>query len=271
MRPLARAMIQGGLTFPAFVELARRAYVESAEQDFAVDGAPSSHSRIAVLTGVHRKELRRLAGARADEPGPPAALALSAKVVAVWTGERAYLDAAHQPRPLSRTAAAGEPSFEQLVASVSKDVRSRALLDEWLRQGMVADEDGLIRLRRAAFVPAEGYADKAYFFGRNLGDHIAAGAHNLAGGQPPLFDRAVYYDRLQPDSIAALRRLIDAKATALLLEINQAASALAAQDRAKGDGGCRFTLGAYLFTERTVPSTEPDPATDRPPTTRDDG
>ncbi|NJO38342.1 MAG: hypothetical protein HC871_12965 [Rhizobiales bacterium] len=251
LRPLATAMIKVGLTFPMFNNLAREAFVEAAREDFAVDGEPPSQSRIAILSGVHRKEVRRLAELDQSMPEPPSALPLSAKVVAVWTGDPAYLDAERRPRLLPRTAPDNGPSFERLVSSVSKDVRPRALLDEWVRQGMATIDGDVVRLLRQAFLPTDGYQEKAYFFGRNLRDHIAAGAHNLAGYQPSLFDRAVYYDRLKPASIEELRQFAIDKSMQLLLEVNQKASDLAARDRRDGDGGYRFTLGAFFFSTPT--------------------
>ncbi len=259
LRPLATAMIKIGLTFPMFNNLAREAFVEAAREDFAVDGEPPSQSRIAILSGVHRKEVRRLAELDHTMPDPPSALPLSAKVIAVWTGEAAYLDAERKPRPLPRVPLDDGPSFERLVTSVSKDVRPRALLDEWVRQGMVTVEDDVVRLVRPAFLPTDGYQEKAYFFGRNLRDHIAAGAHNLAGKEPPLFDRAVYYDRLKPESIEELREMALKKSMEVLIEVNQKASDLAARDRQDGDGGYRFTLGTFFFSETTDSEDPVDP------------
>lgn len=251
LRPLATAMIKVGLTFPMFNNLAREAFVEAARDDFPVDGAPPSQSRVAILSGVHRKEVRRLTELDDPMPEPPSASTLSAKVIAVWTGEAAYLDADRQPRPLPRSAPEGGPSFERLVTSVSKDVRPRALLDEWLRQGMVVVRGDVVHLLRPAFLPIDGYEEKAYFFGRNLRDHIAAGAHNLADIKPPFFDRAVYYDRLTEESIDELRQLAAKRSMELLIEINQKASELAARDRQDGDGGYRFTLGSFFFSAPT--------------------
>jgi hypothetical protein len=259
LRPLARVGIRAGLTFPAFNSLAREVFIEAALEDFAVDGKPPSHSRVAILSGVHRKEIRRFTEQDRSLPGPPPALPLSAKVIAVWTSDPTCLDETGRPRPLPRSAPDDRPSFDRLVTSVSTDVRPRSLLDEWLRQGVVMQEGDLIRLRRPAFLPDQGFEDKAYYFGRNLRDHIAAGAHNLAGEQPAFFDRAVYYDRLTPESIEELRQLAEEKAMALLLDLNRKASALAARDRKHGDGGQRCTLGAFYFAESTG-SNEPEKA-----------
>lgn len=192
LRPLVQLMINGEMTFPSFVDLAREVYVDVAVDDFGVGGQPGTDSRIAILTGIHRKAVRSLASRDRTLPGPPPTLALGAKVIAVWCSTPEYLEADGRPRPLPRSAAEGKPSLERLVASLSKDVRPRTILDEWLRLGVVELEGDMVRLRTAGFVPSRGYEEKAYYFGRNLRDHIAAGAHNLTGQEPPLFDRSVY-------------------------------------------------------------------------------
>lgn len=258
LRPLATAMIRAGMTFPMFSKLAREAFVEAAAEDFPVDGDPPSQSRIAILSGVHRKEIRRLFEQDRSIPGPPPTLPLSAKVIAVWTSDSEYLDTGGKPRPLPRSDPDDTPSFERLVRSVSRDVRPRALLDEWVRQEIAEIHDDMVHLVRPAFLPAGGYDEKAYFFGRNLRDHIAAGAHNLAGDGQPLFDRAVYYDRLKQESIEELRVLAAEKSMELLIEINKKAGELASRDREEGDGGHRFTLGAFFFASETIPSDEND-------------
>jgi hypothetical protein len=156
----------------------------------------------------------------------------------VWLGSPDFNDESGLPRALPRRAAdAASPSFEDLVESVSKDVRPRTILDEFLRLGIVAvDEAGRIGLRTAAFVPETGFEEKAYYFGRNLRDHIAAAAANLEGARPPRFERAVYYDRLSRESAGALDDLS------------------AALERAEGDEGSaearsRITFGIYFHSE----------------------
>ena len=65
-----------------------------------------------------------------------------------------------------------------------------------------SDDKDFIHLNNAAFVPREDFDDLAYYFGRNLRDHIAASGHNLLGDTPPMLERAVYYEKLTPQSIA---------------------------------------------------------------------
>lgn len=76
LRPLVRLFIRSGLTFPALADLLRELYVNVAEYDFALSGKEQTDSRVSLLTGIHRKEVRRLRGAgRRCGSCPPASRA----------------------------------------------------------------------------------------------------------------------------------------------------------------------------------------------------
>lgn len=255
LRPLVKAMIEGGITFPAVANFLREIYVEVAKSDYGIDGKPPTSSRIALLTGIHHKEIRRLMGQVRPAEAPHEKISLSAKVIAVWCSKPEYLDPQGRPRSLPRTALPGEASLEQLVTSVSVDVRPRTLLEEWLRSGIVELGDDHVRLVQTVLIPDGGFEEKAYYFGRNLRDHIASGAHNLSGSAPVFFDRAVYYDRIEPELIEELRRLCAQRGEELLLEINRRTRMLAERDRAAGEPKGRMTFGAYFYAEEDAETT----------------
>lgn len=60
LRPLVRLMIRYGITFPVLADLLRGLYVEVAANDMLADPKARTDSRISLMTGVHRKEIRRL-------------------------------------------------------------------------------------------------------------------------------------------------------------------------------------------------------------------
>lgn len=248
LRPLVRLLIHRGVTFPALGDMLRALYVDVAEHDFALSGKSQTDSRVSLLTGIHRKEVRRLRGAGTPVAEAPASLSLSSQIIAHWLAEAAYLDSDGLPLALPRQAdPASTVSFERLVESVTKDVRPRAVLDEWLNRGIAhLDADGLVRLTTTAYVPPPGDADSLFYFGRNLGDHIAAAGANVAGPAARFFDRSLHYDGLGPVSIAKLDKLGRDGAMKLLLQLNRAAQTLAngeTADTAKG----RFNLGIYIY------------------------
>ncbi|HPG27567.1 MAG TPA: DUF6502 family protein, partial [Myxococcota bacterium] len=197
LRPIARLVIERQITFPMLADLLKVVLIEVARDEFALRGKRLTDSRLSLLTGIHRKDVKRLRSELDREVGPSRNASLGALLVSRWVADPTYLDEQGEPRPLPRAASAGPgPSFEQLVLSVSKDIPVRSVLDEWVRQGIVEhDASDVVRLRVESFVAEEGFEDKAWFFGRNLRDHAAAGVHNLLREGEPFFDRSVFYDR----------------------------------------------------------------------------
>lgn len=248
LRPLVRALISFGVTFPQLAEVLKGVYVDAALREFKLDGRPPSDSRVTLLTGVHRKDVKRLRTQPMDA-APPARLSLNAQMIALWAGAPEFLDDNARPRPLPRRPErTGGPAFDTLVERVSKDIRPRVVLDEWRRLGLVTiGDDDMVRLEVAAFVPREGLDDLAFFFGANLHDHIAASTHNLLRAGPPFFERAVYYDHLSAESIAAIRDLAGRVGMDSLLAVNREASDRAERDKSDPGATRRIRFGIYFF------------------------
>ena len=237
------------VSYPYLINLLKTVYVEVADRDFALPDRSQTISRVSLLTGVHRKDVKRLREAESERDPIPANVSLGAQLIARWTGLAEYCGPDGQPLALARQSSSGV-SFESLVESVSKDIRPRAVLDEWLRLGLVgleeADEGELVRLDVAAFVPESGFDEKAFYLGRNLRDHIATAAHNLAGLAPSRLERSVYYDDLTPSSLQELAELSEARAMEALQAVNRRALALQAQDAGRPDAQHRMNFGVYF-------------------------
>ena len=250
--PLVRLMLAKGITYTYLADLLKGVFVEVAEREFRIPDKAQTDSRISLLTGVHRKDVRRLRelGQTSAEEVPPA-VSLGAQLVAAWTGLPLYQDPAGGPRKLPRLArSGGELSFEGLVASVSKDIRSRAVLDEWLRLGIVdVDDEDRVALNTDAFIPQRGFEEKAFYLAHNLHDHAAAAAHNLLGKGPPWLERSVHYDALSAASVARLREMATKTGMDALLALNRLAISLEEEDRASDQPRQRFTFGVYFFSE----------------------
>jgi hypothetical protein len=259
LRPLVRLMMRSGLTFPVLADSLRRLFVEVAINDILTDPKSRTDSRISLLTGVHRKEIKRLREMPADNDDTPFVVTLVSQIVARWAGTVPFADADGQPRLLSRIhsgTSEAEPSFDALIESVTTDVRPRAVLDDLLSHGVVSmDEGDRVRLNVGAFIPRPGGEEQLFYFARNLHDHVAAAVANIAtAGVPPFLDRSVHYDRLTPAQARALEDYARAAAMRVLLEVNRHALELTASepDAAPADGR-RVNLGIFVFNEDEPP------------------
>jgi hypothetical protein len=211
LRPLARLMIDHSLQLPAMLELLKKALVDEAGHSFALQDKGSSDSRIALLTGVHRKDVKRLRAEADYAQDSPPLMSLGAMVVARWISDPRFLSADQSPRPLARTPKRGnpgEPDFTDLVSEISRDVGARAVLDELQRLGVVElREDGYARLRASAFLPQERLSESFHFLATNVSDHLATAVHNLAPMRHdgPLLEQSAFADDLSQEQAQQLQ------------------------------------------------------------------
>lgn len=263
LRPLIRALIAQGVTAPALYQIIKKLYVEVAEQDFQIDTARQTDSRISVLTGVHRRDVKAFReGPRDAEKQVREKVTTIASVLGKWLADPTYAPD-RTAAPLPRTAKTG-PSFEALVASVSRDIRPRTVLDELVNQGLVAvdAEDRVVLDAEAFFGPADT-DQKIHFFAENVGDHIAAAVDNLLAEEPPFLERAVFYNRLTPASVRELEEAARAYGMDALTALNTRANALQAADLEKPDGTERFRFGIFFYRESEAEPSEKGPSDDQ--------
>jgi predicted DNA-binding antitoxin AbrB/MazE fold protein len=252
LKPLVRFMLAQGLTYTILIDLLKSIYVEVALSEFKLEKKRQTDSRISLLTGVHRKDVKRLSEMIEADAPPPENVTLGAQLVAKWIGQAPFVDKSGHPIPLARgKKEGGEKSFEALVSSVSKDIRSRAVLDEWLRLGIVhIDSNDCVCLDTEAFIPKQGFEEKAYYFQHNLHDHIAASVNNMLDLGPPFVERSVHYDTLTKSSAAELVSLGEALGMQALQTVNRRALILEKKDANHPDANQRINFGIYFYYDK---------------------
>lgn len=247
-KPLIRLLIEKGITFPQFRELMKELYVEVADEQFSLDDKKTSDSRIFVLTGIHRKDIKRirLQGEQGNQQITSSA-SLSGEIVARWNSMPEYLDDKGKPRKLHKSGKNSEAGFEQLVSSVNKDVRSRVILEEWLRLNIVHIKDDYVVLNKSAFVTNKEFKEMAYYLGHNVHDHMASCVNNILDEEEPMLERSVYYASLTEQSVNKLKTIASKKGDDLLQHLNKQAIKLYDADKHKDDAKYRMRLGVYWY------------------------
>ena len=256
--PLVRLLLHFGVTYPVFAELMKRVYVETAEREFALSDRDQTVSRLSLLTGIHRQDINRL---RELNKLPEAAIdshsALSPRLIGRWLRSPEFL-AKGKPAALYRTRSQGQPSFEDLVESESKDIRPRAVLDEWLRIGVVAErEDGRLALKMEAFVPNAALPEKTEIVSGIISDHLSASVSNLIGADPAFFDRRFQFVGLSDAAQASLAAAATESSMQHLKDLNELAARLAADDESATTN--RISVGVFVFHERKTVESKTNP------------
>lgn len=258
LKPLIRLALAQGVNYPMLLETLKTVFVQVAEEDFKLKNREQTDSRISLLTGLHRKDVHRLRDQPQTNQDHSTIATLGSQLVGLWISNPSFTDHNGNPKPLPRLASVGgDSSFERLVASVSKDIRSRPVLDEWLRVGVVhINDDDCVCLNTDAFIPNAGFEEKLYFFQQNIHDHAAATAHNLMNLNPPMLERCVYYDDMTPSAISELRTLAEEHGMVALKAVNKRAIELQSESKESTEADQRFTYALYFYHTQEDPTSK---------------
>lgn len=249
LTPLVRLLIARGVTYQATAEMLKRVYVMSARKHFS-PGDEATGTRLSLLTGLNRKEIRRLT--EVTEPAEPGGIASHAAAIhAVWTSQRRFRDRKGVPRVLSRHSRDGKPSFDELVRHITTDHRPAALLEELIRLELVdVDAEGNVALREQPFLSRASFGDRLRPLAANLEDHAAAAVSNVLGQEPPFLERSVFSDELSEESVARLHELVRQRWREIHDELIAQAIALEKQDKEAGKAvDSRIRMGMYFYSQ----------------------
>jgi hypothetical protein len=252
LKPIVKLMLANNITYTFAIDVIKGLFVEVADKDFAIPNKQQTDSRISLISGVHRKDVRRLRDHQLDvDEVMPDNISLGSQVIAQWNANPKYLNEVGAPKPLPRFAADNpDESFEGLVRSLTTDIHPRAVLDEWLRLGIATiDEENLVHLTTDMFIPQAGFEEKAFYFGHNLHDHAQAAVSNVIGQQPSFFERCVHYDELSQVSVDVIAEFAKKHSMKVLRSVNKVADVAAFNDKTDAEAKMRMTYGVYFYAE----------------------
>jgi hypothetical protein len=252
LRPLARILLRNNVSHRTFAELAKLAYVEVANKEFGITGKQQTTSRIAILTGLTRKEVQRLLEQPPDTPSVvEEEYHRASRVITGWVRDPDFGDGKGHPHPLRMEGK--RASFSAVVKRYSGDIPVRAMLDELLRVGAVNQlKDGRICLLSRGYIPQKGPVEKLQVLGTDTADLISTIDHNVyQKPSKPRFQRKVMYDNVPVEAAKEFQVLAAAQGQELLETLDRW---LSHRDRdvnpsSKGTGRVRVGLGIFQFEE----------------------
>lgn len=155
LRPIARLLLKVGIGYREFSEIAKTAFVDVSTIDHGLRGRPTNISRVAVMTGMTRKEVKRLRDK--ISAGSETVVARNAPYVAIldqWHSDDRFLD--DRGRPIKLRFDGPEPSFSTLVKNYGGDIPAGAMRTELKRVKAVAeDSEGNLEVLLQVFRPVD--------------------------------------------------------------------------------------------------------------------
>lgn len=208
LRPLVRFLLRQGISHAAFSDMAKWVYVDVASKEFGIKGRKQTKSRVAVLTGLTRRQVNTLQGSEAPyQDETPDAFGRAARVLRGWGETDRYCDVGGQP--LDLPVDGDSPSFADLVRDFGGDAPTRAILDELVNVGAVKVADGVARRMTPYYLPTSCSPESLDIFAMSVRDLLATLDNNLAGDdRPKRFQRVIYFDRLRPEVLEQVRAVI---------------------------------------------------------------
>ncbi|NOZ70195.1 MAG: hypothetical protein GXP46_13360 [Deferribacteres bacterium] len=252
LRPLMRVLLKNNIPYGTFADIARWVYVDVASREFRVPGRKQTISRIATITGLTRKEVKRLKEMDAvDDLGAAERYNRAVRVISGWLKDPRFISDRGDPRVLPFEG--GEESFSALVKAYSGDVPPRAILDEMLRAGIVEKmDDRRVRLLNRGYIVTKGEVEKFGIMGRDVSEFISTIHHNITSEpSDAFFQRKVSYDNIPLELYPEVRSRISAMAAEFVESMDRVISQYDrdANPSIEGRGRKRLGIGVFYFEE----------------------
>lgn len=209
LKPMARILLRFGISYKDFNEVVKTAFVEVASADYGIRGRPTNISRVAVMTGMTRKEVRRIRdNLTSGEEVVTVRYAPLMTLIRNWYVDDEFLD--NSGRPATLPFSGRKKSFEALAKRSGGDVPPGAIRTELKRVGAVEEnEDGSLTLVNRTFLPAKAHDNLVGTLVHTAYPMMANVAHNTNPEAPnyTLPNKAAYSREVLASDVPRLRRI----------------------------------------------------------------
>ena len=263
LRPVVRMLLRLGISWKEFAEIAKVVFVEIAREDYGVHGRPTNASRVALMTGLSRREVGEIRKRLESEaPLPNEAKSRISRVLTGWYTDPEFSDGG-RPRELDQA------EFRRLTHRYAGDIPDRAITKEMLDLGLMetageeghrygdgdGDGDGYgYRAIRRDYLRDAADADIVRQMGQALHDHGVSLAHNLDPERSEgWFEGVASNNRMPGNAVDRLNALLQKEGQAFLERVD----AWLSDHELESDGGngrresrhaaSRVGVGIYLF------------------------
>ena len=216
LEPLIRLLLDVGVGAGEMTRLVRSVYVRVAAERVSRGQDRPNISRIAVVTGLARPEIRALLAAAPETPAQYSWDRHRAeRVLHAWCNDPTYFDAEGKPADLPRKGP--KKSFAALVKHHSATPLAGTILEELERARAVKVlPDGKIRLLSRSLANAQYKEETVDTVGERARDLLTTLAHNLGDPNHPRFERTVASVTLEAREVPRVRRDIEAQGEAFI-------------------------------------------------------
>ncbi len=232
-----------------FAEYAKQAYIDVAYEHFSIPNRKTTYSRVAILTGLNRKEVVRLKQQDTSDIQPRKGTTNRAmRVVSGWLQDSDFQNNKGKPLALP---VRGDVSFNTLALRYSGDITARAVLDELIRVGVVkfSATKQTVQLLSDGYIPQHDEPEKIDILSTCASDLLETAVHNLESDDV-YFQRQLIHRDVPENLTEEFRRYSQKKSTTLLNDLNQWISKRVEGKIDDNDSSAkRMGIGIYYFQD----------------------
>lgn len=253
LRPLVRILLKHGVTYAEFSEVIKLVFVTVAAKEFRVPGKKMSKARIAIVTGLTRKDVQRISDGESDGGlSQKTNLSRIGRVLSGWHTDPEFTGPYGMPLEVRYDSEnPNDVTIVRLVQRYSGDMTPRAMLDELLRVGTVVETDhNWFKVVRRDYVPHTLAPDFLERVGTGVHDFMRTIEVNMQKQGPGLgrFERSVRPDKgLRKSDLAMFDAYVRQKGQALLEDIDNWLSQLPSPEDDPEEEVIQTGVGIYHF------------------------
>ncbi|MEO1035157.1 MAG: DUF6502 family protein [Pseudomonadota bacterium] len=241
LRPIARMLLRLGLSWKEFAEIAKVVFVEIAREDYGLHGRPTNASRVAMMTGLSRREVGEIR--KRLESEAPLDVAPRSRLSRVLTGWHNDPEFSEHGLP----SLLGADQFRALARRYAGDIPDRAITKEMIALELMRERDEQYEVLQRDYVRDPADADIVRQMSQSLHDHGVSLAHNLnPHDAAPWFEGQASNTNMPQGSVEKLNRLLQTDAQEFLELVD---TWLSDHELPSDDGAerCRVGVGVYLY------------------------
>ncbi len=250
LRPIVRLLLELGVSVKDFNEIAKQVYVDVASSEYGIRNRPTNASRIAILTGLSRREVARVRDTlQRDPPEFSDESTVLGRVLSGWHQDEAFgTDGVPDQLPAN-----GSRSITALLERYAPDVPHTAVLKELSRVGAIQiGEDGSVRALMRYYMPLELDAASIERYGSVLNDLASTINHNVLETEAPSrrFEGRAANPRLGNAELNEFRDWLEERGQSFLEDVDAWLTAHELADDAT-EPTLRLGAGLYLIADHT--------------------
>jgi len=259
MVPVARFMLGIGVSYKEFAEISKLAFVQVASDEHGLRGRKTNMSRVSVMTGLNRKEIKKLRERlRYENWELKAELSKPVSVLAKWFTDPRYLGQQGSPKTLAFDSDDGELSFSTLVREIGGDVPPGAMLRELARAGCITEhKPGIWKAVKRQYSPAGIDEFQVQRFGECLHDLANTMTKNYLTQQnldERLFEFRAWADGINIEAMPELKKMVASKGDSYLELVDDWLGKHLVDEQAMPDQAkARCGVGIYYFETMDEP------------------